>query len=69
MNNGAVRCGGTACNPVSQTFTEDSLPIGYFHVATIPAGALNISILEVKNSQNFLGKFHKNSNEFYYNTK
>lgn len=56
MNNGAVRCGSTVCNPISHTFTDNPLPIGYFHVATIPAGASNISILELKNSENFLGK-------------
>lgn len=57
MNNGAVRCGSTVCNQVSKTFTENPLPIGYYHVATIPAGASNISILELKNSENYLGMY------------
>lgn len=59
MNNGAVRCGSTVCNQVSKTFTENPLPIGYFHIATIPAGASNISILELKNSENYLGMWEK----------
>lgn len=57
MNNGAVRCGSTVCNQVSKTFTENPLPVGYYHVATIPAGASNISILELKNSENYLGMY------------
>lgn len=55
MNNGAVRCGSTVCNQVSKTFIENPLPIGYYNIATIPAGASNISILELKNSENYLG--------------
>lgn len=55
MNNGAVRCGSTVCNQVSKTFTENPLPIGYYNIDTIPAGASNISILELKNSENYLG--------------
>lgn len=58
MNNGAVRCGTTVCNPVSKTFTETPISIGYANLATIPAGASNISILELKNSENYLGKHH-----------
>lgn len=55
MNNGAVRCGSTVCNQVSKVFTENPLPNGYYNIATIPAGASNISILELKNSDNYLG--------------
>lgn len=56
MNNGAVRCGSSVCRPVSNVFTKNPLPNGYVHIATIPIGASNISILELKNSENFLGK-------------
>lgn len=55
MNTGAVRCGGTVCNQVSKIFTENPLPIGYYNIDIIPAGASNISILELKNSENYLG--------------
>lgn len=56
MNNGAVRCGSTVCNQVRKIFTENPLPIGYYNIDIIPAGASNISILELKNSENYLGK-------------
>lgn len=55
MNTGAVRCGGTVCKQVSKIFTENPLPIGYYNIDIIPAGASNISILELKNSENYLG--------------
>jgi len=58
MNSGAVRCGVLICRPVSGIFTKNPLPSGYVHVATIPHGASNISITELKNSINFLGKFY-----------
>lgn len=57
MNNGAVRCGNNICRPISGIFTKNPLPNGYIHIATIPAGASNISITELKSSNNFLGKF------------
>jgi thrombospondin type-1 domain-containing protein 4 len=57
MNNGAVRCGDQICRPVSGLFTKNPLPEGYVHVATIPAGASNITITELKNSMNLLGEF------------
>lgn len=56
MNNGAIRCGGSVCRPVSGVFTKNQLPNGYVHIATIPAGASNISVLELKNSENLLGE-------------
>jgi hypothetical protein len=56
MNNGAVRCGELICRPISGLFTKNPIPEGYMHVATLPAGASNISITELKNSMNFLGK-------------
>lgn len=56
MNNGAIRCGGSVCRPVNAIFTKHQLPHGYVHIATIPAGASNISVLELKNSENLLGK-------------
>lgn len=55
MNNGAVRCGHLICRPVSGLYTKDPLSKGYVHVATIPIGASNISITELKNSMNLLG--------------
>lgn len=61
MNSGAVRCGILICRPVTGLYTKNPLPNGYVHIATIPAGASNISITELKNSMNFLGKF-----ELYY---
>lgn len=56
MNNGAVRCGHLVCRPVSGIFSQTNLSNGYHNVATIPVGASNISITELKNSANFLGK-------------
>lgn len=61
MNNGAVRCGATICNPVSGVYTENPSIFGYHDVIMIPAGASNISILELKNSENYLGKLNINS--------
>lgn len=56
-NSGAVSCGGLLCRPITGLFTRDPLPDdAYIHVATIPAGASNISITELKNSMNLLGK-------------
>lgn len=56
MNNGAVRCGTTVCRPISGIYTKTNPNNGYVHVATIPAGASNITITELQNSQNYLGK-------------
>ncbi|XP_030240028.1 thrombospondin type-1 domain-containing protein 4 isoform X1 [Drosophila navojoa] len=54
-NSGSVSCGGLLCRPVTGIFTRDPLPEdAYVHVATIPAGASNISITELKNSANLL---------------
>lgn len=53
-NSGTVPCGGLICRPISGIFTKDPLPSGYVHVATIPAGASNISITELRNSINYL---------------
>lgn len=56
MNNGAVRCGDLICRPITGLFSKNPLPPGYMHVATIPTGSSNISITELKNSMNLLGK-------------
>lgn len=65
MNNGAIRCGGTVCNQVSKVFTENPLPIGYYNIDIIPAGASNISILELKNSENYLGMWQIDTHNIY----
>ncbi|XP_055643965.1 A disintegrin and metalloproteinase with thrombospondin motifs 7 [Toxorhynchites rutilus septentrionalis] len=54
MNNGAVRCGTSVCRPVSAIYTKSQQTNGYVHVATIPAGAYNITVTELQNSQNYL---------------
>ncbi|KXJ82683.1 hypothetical protein RP20_CCG012017 [Aedes albopictus] len=54
MNNGAVRCGTSVCRPVSAIYTKSQQTSGYVHVATIPAGAYNITVTELQNSQNYL---------------
>lgn len=56
MNNGAVRCGSTVCKSVSELYTENPSRVGYHNIAVIPAGASNISILEMRNSDNYLGE-------------
>ncbi|XP_055372103.1 thrombospondin type-1 domain-containing protein 4 isoform X1 [Condylostylus longicornis] len=53
-NSGTIPCGGLLCRPISGIFTKDPLPNEYVHVATLPAGASNISITELKNSKNLL---------------
>ncbi|XP_054741573.1 thrombospondin type-1 domain-containing protein 4 isoform X1 [Anastrepha obliqua] len=54
-NSGSVSCGGLICRPITGIFTRDPLPEdAYVHVATIPAGASNISITELGNSINLL---------------
>lgn len=60
MNNGAVRCGDQVCQTISGLFTKATLPTGYTHIATIPIGSSNISVTELKNSMNLLGKIHCN---------
>lgn len=56
-NSGSVSCGGLICRPITGIFTRDPLPEdAYVHVAAIPAGASNISITELGNSINLLGK-------------
>lgn len=56
MNNGAVRCGASVCRPVSAIYTKSQQTNGYVHVATIPAGAYNVTVTELQNSQNYLGE-------------
>ncbi|XP_055923558.1 thrombospondin type-1 domain-containing protein 4 isoform X2 [Eupeodes corollae] len=54
-NSGTVSCGGLICRSITGIFTRNPLPEdAYVHVATIPAGASNISITELKNSINLL---------------
>ncbi|XP_070854221.1 thrombospondin type-1 domain-containing protein 4 isoform X1 [Drosophila suzukii] len=54
-HSGSVSCGGLLCRPVTGIFTRDPLPeLAYIHVATLPVGASNISITELKNSINLL---------------
>ena len=55
VNTGNVRCGNNICRPVSQIFGKNPLPNGYNHIATIPATASNITILELEDSINLLG--------------
>ena len=51
-------CGGnnTSCHIISGIYTRRSLPYGYNKVTTIPAGACNINITEMRPSGNYLGK-------------
>lgn len=56
MNSGNVRCGNSVCRPFSGLFVKNPLPNGYIHVTTIPAGASNVTITELRNSINFLGE-------------
>ncbi|XP_017099283.2 thrombospondin type-1 domain-containing protein 4 isoform X1 [Drosophila bipectinata] len=54
-HSGSVSCGGLLCRPVTGIFTRDPLPEhAFIHVATLPVGASNISITELKNSINLL---------------
>ncbi|KAH8287902.1 hypothetical protein KR018_006958, partial [Drosophila ironensis] len=54
-HSGSVSCGGLLCRPVTGIFTRDPLPeSAYIHVVTLPVGASNISITELKNSINLL---------------
>lgn len=57
MNEGTVRCGRLVCRPVSGLFADNPLQEGYSLVATIPIGASNISITELRHSANRLGEF------------
>ncbi|KAK7793464.1 hypothetical protein R5R35_011647 [Gryllus longicercus] len=50
-------CGGdnSTCRLVSGLFTRPSLPrVGYHLIATLPRGACNVSVTELKHSRNFL---------------
>ena len=51
-------CGGdnSTCRVVSGLFTRPQLPVGYNLIAQIPRGACNITISELKQSRNYLGK-------------
>ncbi|KAH8410574.1 hypothetical protein KR009_003813 [Drosophila setifemur] len=54
-HSGSVSCGGLLCRPVTGIFTRDPLPEHAFvHVTTLPVGASNISITELRNSINLL---------------
>lgn len=59
MNSGNVRCGSSVCRPISGVFAKNPLPNGYVHVTTIPAGASNVTITELRNSINFLGELFR----------
>jgi hypothetical protein len=52
-------CGGdnSTCRVVSGLFTRPQLPVGYNLIAQIPRGACNITISELKQSRNYLGKW------------
>lgn len=56
MNSGNVRCGNSVCRPISGVFAKNPLQNGYIHVTTLPAGASNITVTELRNSINFLGE-------------
>lgn len=56
MNSGNVRCGNSVCRPISGVFAKNPLQNGYVHVTTLPAGASNITVTELRNSINFLGE-------------
>ena len=62
MNSGNVRCGNSVCRPISGVFAKNPLSNGYIHVTTIPAGASNITITELRNSINFLGERENHQN-------
>ena len=68
MNSGNVRCGNSVCRPISGVFAKNPLANGYVHVTTIPAGASNITITELRNSINFLGKLHLSTLKIFSNT-
>lgn len=50
-------CGGTGenCDTFEGTFFDNNLQVGYNDILLIPAGATNIVIKEVTQSNNYLG--------------
>lgn len=52
-----IKCGNQFCRPVTGIFTKNPIISGYTHVTTIPKGASNITITELKSSPNLLGKY------------
>ncbi|XP_050084758.1 thrombospondin type-1 domain-containing protein 4-like [Anopheles aquasalis] len=66
MNNGAVRCGSTVCRTIHGIYTKTNPDNGYVHVATIPAGASNVTITELQHSQNYLA-LKANDQQFFIN--
>lgn len=54
-----VSCGSAKCRKISETYSKANLPHGYLQIATIPSGALNISVRHLGHSGNRLGKQRK----------
>lgn len=49
-----VSCGSAKCRKISETYSKANLPHGYLQIATIPSGALNISVRQLGHSGNRL---------------
>lgn len=60
VNSEIIKCGTQLCRPVTGIFTKNPVISGYTHVTTIPSGASNITITELKSSPNLLGKLTYN---------
>ena len=52
-------CGGnnSTCRIIAGVFSHSKMPYGYNMIATLPRGATNITIQQVKPSANYLGEF------------
>lgn len=53
-NDSQHRCGSVLCQTVSELFSKAKLNYGYNYVATIPAGAMNLTIKQMSRSDNLL---------------
>lgn len=51
-------CGGdnSSCRVIAGVFSHPKMPYGYNMIATLPRGAANITIQQIKPSANYLGK-------------
>ncbi|MPC26314.1 ADAMTS-like protein 4 [Portunus trituberculatus] len=61
-------CGGdnSTCRVIAGIFSNPKMPYGYNMIATLPRGAANITIQQVKPSANFLALRHQGG-EFFLN--